>query len=402
MPRYKYLAKTTPQDTLQGEIEAETEQEAIAKLNKMGYFPISVKSDQASLKDRGLGKLWKISRKELVLFSTQLSTLIGSGVNILNSLRIISDQTPNKYLRSVLSDVSSKIKDGDSLSESLKNYPQFFGDLYIAMIHSGEASGGLDKTLKRLAEHMEKEEELRNSITAALTYPLFIFSVGVLTVVVLLTFVIPRLVNMFSDMGQMLPLPTKILISISSAMRSYWWLMLAAVFAAIFFYKRMSSNQQFRVSLDKVKLKTPVFGKVILRSQISRMMRTLSLLLSSGIPIISSLSIAASVIDNQILKSEVVKFKDQISQGMGFADCLKSSALFPVFATSIVNVGEETGTMAESLIRIADDYDKDIDAYLKALTRLLEPVIILSMGAVVGFIVLSMLLPIFQINLLVR
>jgi len=402
MPKYIYTAKTTPQNIIQGEIEAESEQEAANKLHQMGYFPISVENHELSLDKLGVRRLWKIPRKELVLFSSQLATLVSSGVNILNSLRIISEQLPNKYLRAVIDDVSAKIKDGKSLSESLSAHPRIFSDLYTSMIHSGETSGSLDKILKRLAEYMEKEEEFRNSVRTALTYPLFIFIVGTGTVVILLTFVIPRLVTMFSDMGQILPLPTKILISISAFLSNYWWGILAVIIISVFLFRRMSSTPQGKISFDHFKLQLPILGNIVLKTEIARMMRILSLLLSSGIPIVSSLDVAISVMGNQILKEEVRKFKDQIAQGMGFAACLKDSPFFSAFITNIVTVGEETGTMETSLLRIADDYEKEIDTYLKTLTRMLEPVIILVMGVVVGFIVLSMLLPIFQMNLIVR
>ena len=404
MPKFIYTAKTQPHQTIQGEIEAESQQDAISKLAKMGYFPTQVKPQDLTSERYGIWGFRKVSRRDqdIMVFTRQLSTLIESGVNILNSLNIISNQTPNRYLKAILNDVADKIKDGKSFSESLSIHPDFFSDLYTSMIHSGEAGGNLDVTLKRLADFMEKEEEFKNSIRTALAYPIFIFAVSTLTVVVLLTFVIPRLVTMFEDMGQVLPLPTQILISISSSMRHYWWLILLVIFAFVFLWQRLRQNPQGVLWVDRFRLKLPVLGELVLKKEISRLSRTLSLLLSSGIAIISSLDISISVLENQILKLGMQKIKDRISGGLSFSQSLIESRLFPVFVTNIITVGEESGTLERALMRIADDYEREVDRVLKTFSRLLEPTIILVMGLIVGFIVLSMLLPIFQINIAAR
>lgn len=402
MPRYVYIAKSQPHRTIQGDIEAQSEQDAVNKLTKMGYFPISVKSEAAILARHDVLGLQKVLSKDIVLFTRQLSTLIESGVNIINGLDIISGQASNKYLKAILGDVITKIKDGKSLSECLAVHRRVFPDLYSSMIRTGEAGGNLGQTLKRLADFLEKEEEFKNSIRASLTYPIFVFSVGALTVLVLLVFVIPRLAAMFADMGQILPLPTRILIGASNFFQNYCWIITIKILIVLFLSRRISRMPQARLSLDRFKLKFAVFGQITLKTEISRLMRTLSLLLSSGIPITSSLEICVSVVENQILKSEVIKLKDQISSGSSLSASLGSSKLFGEFITSIVSIGEETGSLDKSLIRIADDYEREVDRTLKTLTRLLEPSVILIMGLIVGFIVLSMLLPIFQINLIVK
>jgi type II secretory pathway component PulF len=402
MPTYVYIAKSEPQKTLQGEIEAETEQEAISKLTQRGYFPISVQAKDVYLEKKELFRFRKITNQEIAIFSRQLSSLIEAGINVINGLEIISRQTANKYLKIILSEVIAKIKDGKSLSDSLAIYPQTFSSLYTAMIHSAEISGTLPETSKRLADFLEKEEEFRSSLRAALMYPIFVLFVGVLTVVILLGFVIPRLVTMFSDMGQILPMPTRILIGVSGFFHSWGWLILAILATLIFFIRRTYHSAQGRLFWDNFKLKLAIFGSIILKTQISRLMRTLSLLLSSGITIIYALDIVTSIIENQVLRQEVGKFKEQISGGASFSQCLINSSFFPIFVTNIVKIGEETGKLEISLLRIAEDYEKEVDRSLKALARLIEPIIILGVGLIVGFIVLSMLLPIFQINLIVR
>jgi len=402
MPKYFYTAKSSPQKTTQGEVEAESEQDAIIKITKMGYFPISVKTEDLSLGKQGVLRMFKISKKEIVFFTTQLSTLVESGVNIINGLDLISNQTNNKYLKAVLSDVISKIKDGKSLSDSLATHPYLFPDLYTSMIHSGEAGGSLEIILKRLAEFLEKEEGFKNSLRAALTYPIFVLGVSTLTVVVLLTFVIPRLVGMFEDMGQALPLPTKILISVSGFMRQYWWIIFVGIGFIFFMFNRLKHIPQGKVALDRAKLKTIIIGEVILKSETSRLMRTLSLLLASGVSLVAALNISTDIVENQIMRAELERFKEEISGGYSFSKCLSGSKIFPRFVADIVTVGEETGTLEKGLLRIADEYDRDVDRKLKNLVRLLEPVIILVMGLIVGFIVVSMLLPIFQLNIMER
>lgn len=402
MPRYIYTAKSHPSKTVQGEVEANSEEDAISRLTKMGYFPIWVRPYKLSFDKQRLSGFHKVSNKDIILFTRQLSSLIESGVNILTGLDIIYNQSTNKYLKIILDDIISKIKDGKTLSDSLAQYPRLFSSLYTSIIHSGEVGGTLEQTLKRLSDFLEKEEEFKNSIRSALAYPSFVFAVGIFTVIILLGFVIPTLVTMFEEMGQALPLPTRILIGVSGFLRSYWWLIFALAVTLVFFLRRLYHSQEGKIFWHSLKLKILIFGQIALKSEISRLMRTLSLLLSSGIPIISSITVSTLTIDNQILKIELQKITEQIKNGLSFSHSLKDSKLFPSFITSIITVGEETGTLEKSLMRIADDYEREVDRTLKTLSRLLEPIIILFVGLVVGFIVLSMLLPIFQMNLIVR
>ena len=402
MPRFIYTAKTQDHQTIQADIYAESEQDAINKLTKIGYFPISIKVEDLTLEKEGIRRFWKIPRKDIVQFSRQLSSLIESGVNVLNSLNIISEQIPNKYLKAIIRDVANKIKDGQSLSESLATYPHLFSNLYTSLVRSGEVGGNLEIALKRVADFLEKEEEFRDSVRQALAYPVFVFIVSVLTVIILLGFVIPRLVSMFEDMGQILPLSTQLLISISAILRAYWWLILALIFISVFLLRRFYQRPKGKLFLDRLKLKLPILGDIILKTQESRLMRTLSLLLSGATPVVYALEVSISTVENQILRQELQAFKEEIANGLSFSKCLSNSKLFSPFITNMVTVGEESGTLEKSLMRIADDYEREVDRKLKTFTRLLEPTIILVMGLIVGFIVLSMLLPIFQINLIVQ
>lgn len=401
MPRYKYTVRINPKQTSQGDMEAESQADVISKLTASGYFPISVELDDINNNDDIL-KNNSISKREMAIFTSQLSSLVDSGVNILNALNTIYNQNSNKFFKSVLYDISSKIKDGRALSDSLASYPKIFPRLYVAMIHSGEVGGTLGDTLKKLANFIEKDEEFKSTVKAAMTYPLFICFVGLMTIVVLFIFVIPKLVTMFQDMGQALPMPTQILIGISNFLVRYWWAIGLFIGAFYFAVKQFCTSESGRETVDKLKLKIKLLGSIILKTEIGRMSRTLSFLLASGIPILASLEVAESVLENQILKKEIKKFRELIKNGDSLSKCIRDSKYFPAFVSNIIAVGEETGTMEKSLNRIAEDYEKDVDRNLKALSRLLEPLIILFMGLIVGFVVISMLLPIFQINIIAK
>ncbi len=402
MPRFAYIAKPEPSRVIQGTIDAESEQDAVSRLMRQGYFPLSVALENVAFThSRGSVRFRKISGTDIVLFTRQLSTLIESGVNIINSLDILSNQLSNRYLRSVVIDIAEKIKNGASLSEGLGSYPRLFSTLYSAMVHTGEMSGKLPDTLRALAEYLEKEDEFKDSIRAALTYPAFVCIVGIATVVALVGFVIPRLVTMFEDMGQALPLPTRILIALSEGFRSYWWLALITVTLAVFLLQRSRRHPAGRFVWDTLWLRLPFFGALALKAEMSRLMRSLALLISGGMPITSSLDVSLLLLNNQVLKASLGRVKEQVAGGVGLSEALRNTRIVNSFVTNIVAIGEETGALEGSFLRIANGYEREIDRTLKVLARLLEPVIIVVMGLIVGFIVLSMLLPIFQINLIV-
>ena len=401
MPIFFYKAKLSPQELISGHIEAQTEQEATNRLIKMGYFPISVQEASQFSAPRRLF-LKRLSTWDLHIFTHQLSSLINSGLTLLKALDTILGQTQNKYLKSILTDVISKIKDGKSLSEALGNYPDVFSNLYISMLKAGEVGGNLDEVLRRLEVYSQSEQELKSTIKGALAYPIFIAVVGVATIFILVGFVIPRLVVMFEDMGEILPLPTRILIATAGLLKSYWWFILSAIFIITFIIVRRFKNPEGRAGIDRLSLKFPFISEIIQKVEISRFSRTLATLLSSGIDIIPALEISRGVINNVIIKQEIKRFQNEIHESGSFSHSLKNSKFFPVFVTNIVSIGEEAGALEKSLLQVSDEYSRDIERTLKTLTRLLEPAMILIMGLIVGFIVISMLLPIFQIDLLAR
>ncbi len=402
MARFIYIAKSKPKEKIKGFIEAESEQDAVNKISRKGYFPLSIKSAEDFYNRKSFFSFKRTPQKDIVLFTRQLSGLIAAGVNIINSLNIIYKQTSNRYFKLKLNDVINRVKDGKPFSESLSAQNSLFSDLYCSMVRTGEASGNLKEILNRLSGFLEKEDDFRNTILAALTYPFFVLGVGILTVLVLMIFVVPGLTTMFKDMGQVLPLPTRILISLSDFLRNYILFLVVLIIAAVFLLKKIYRSPQGRLSLDKFKLKISILGQIILKTEISRLTRSLSLLISGGIPITLALEISTSSLGNKVLITETEKFKEQIKNGASFSHTLENSKIFPEFVRQIIIIGEETGSIDKSLVSIAEEYEKEVDRSLKTFARLLEPIIILVIGLVVGFIVLSMLLPIFEINFLVK
>lgn len=402
MPRYHYIAKSQPEQTVNGTVEADSSFDALQKLNKQGLFALSVQPEEEHLQIHNLLTTRTVPRRDIALFTRQLSHLLESGINILSALSIIINQTKQKYLRPVLMDIAAQIKDGKSFSQAIRGYSRIFSPLYTAMIHTGESSGTLERSFHRLADFMDKEDEFISSLRQALAYPIFIMFVSILTIVVLIGFVIPRLTGMFEDLGQILPLPTKIMIAASDILRIYWWLIAAILFICLFVINRFYRTAKGKQVFDSLCLKLPVAGDMFLKTEIERMTRTLSLLLASGIPIIQALDITKGLITNSLIKAELETIKDKITQGGSFAGAIKETKFLPQMVTSLIAVGEESGNLERSLLRIADGYENEVNEAMKTITRLLEPAIILVMGLIVGFVVLSMLLPVFQINTLVR
>ncbi len=398
MPKFEYRAKKGPGRTVEGELDAESEADAVSAVTAMGYSPIRVsrKEDLEKKGSRLFGSL--ITRRHVTVFTRQLAGLTKSGVPILKALSIIGNQTANKRFKRALEGVGRKVRDGRMLSEGLADYPQQFPELYINMVRAGETGGVLDVVLERLAETREREEETRRKVQAAIAYPVLIVSVGVFTVFVLLAFFLPKVLALFEDRED-LPLPTEILLGVSSFFSDYWLWMLAV--AALFFalLRRFASMEQGRSFVDGLKLRLPLVGQFVLKSQIVRMARTLALLIESGIAIDKAMELSANAIENEVLKQEMLDVKDStVRHGTSFADGLRDAEHFPAFVGNMSSVGEEAGRLEQSLVEVADFYEREVEHQSKLATSLLEPALILVVGGIVGFIVAAMLLPIFQLG----
>ncbi|MEE9568501.1 MAG: type II secretion system F family protein [Candidatus Binatia bacterium] len=406
MQKFLYKAKDGRKQLMEGVLEAETERGALSKLSQMGYFPLSIQKEEADpqrqASSRSFSIFTGIRRRDITFFTRQLSDLLEAGLTLMRALNVIQDQTENPRLQEILGDLVSHVRDGKSFSDALAVYPKVFPPIYVSMVRSGEVGGILGGVLSRLADFSEKEEELQGKVRAAMAYPALICLVGMGTVAVLLIFVVPKLVILFQDVGQVLPLPTQILIAVSNGVAKYWWGALLIAALGGFFGKRQSLPQGARLAIDRIKLRLPVWGSLIKKVEIARFARSLATLLSHGVPILQAMQSVYQATGNEMLKGELQQIGDLLRGGTTLSQGMRQSRIFPNLVINMVSVGEEAGSLDRSLIKIADTYEREADRAMKMMTALVEPVMILVMGSVVGFIVVSMLLPIFQIDILAR
>ena len=341
----------------------------------------------------------KIRSKDIDAFTWQLASLVKASVPILRALALIAQQTDNKALQIIVNDLKNQVKDGKTLSEAMQHYPKLFNNLFLSMVQSGERGGVLDEVLYKIAEHREKEQAMRRKIQAALAYPMVMLVVGIGTVFVMLTFFMPKFVGIFERMHRELPLPTKILISLSNFMSAYWiWFIVAFGFVFIIF-GRVQPGSKKKFFFDMIKLHTPLVKNFIRDAEIAKFCRTLGMLLKNGLPVYDSLALATRTLDNAVLRKQLeATSKDIINQGATLSASLKKVKIFPNFAINMIAVGEEGGKLEESLDGVAEAYEKEVEQAISVMTSLIEPLLILLIGGIVGCIVFAMLLPIFDIG----
>jgi len=404
MPKFIYKAKKSPTEFVEDAISADNKTAAIQKVSNMGYYLISIEEYiKSGVTEKTTNLFWKkINLKEITNFTRQLSDLLEGGLTIVKSLDVLYNQTGNKKLKDVILDVRDFCMDGNPLSNALARHPKIFSKLFISMVRSGESGGALDNILKRLADFNESQLDIQTKVRSALAYPILMLVVGLGTITVLLTFVIPKIMTMFGDLGQNLPLPTLILIAASGFVKNYWWLIISGIIAIIFAVNRIYNTAEGRNTIDKLKLRAPLFGELTKKIEIARFSRTLATLLSNGVPILEALGIVADTLDNAIIKEDVEKAASKVKEGSDLAGGFGDSPVMPPIVINMIAVGEEGGRVEKSLIKVAESYERETDATIKVMMSLLEPVLILALGGVVGFIVISMLLPIFEINFLAR
>lgn len=403
MPLFKYQAKKGPQEIIEDTIEAESKEKAIEKLSQKGRFPIKIEEfsqEFESVSSTPTLSLRGIKTKNIIIFSRQLASLLKSGVPLSKSLTIISEQTENPHLKTLLKYIYSRIKDGEAFSSVLAKYPKVFSPLYIAMIQAGESSGNLEESLLRIAEHLRKQSEFLSRVRGALIYPFLMALMGIATIIFMFIFVMPRLIRLFSNIGQELPLPTKIVLAASSGFQQWWfWILIGLVFL-LFAFRQAAKTQN--VAISRFKLRLPIWGNFTLKVELTRFCRSLEILVANGIPISEAIKIAVPILNNEVIKEAIEKGRKQVEEGGSFGNALKKLKLFPPFMTNLIIVSEESGKFAEGFSEIADFYERETNDILRVSATVLEPLMILIVGAVVGFIVIAMLLPIFQINLMVK
>jgi len=397
MPKFLYRVKNGPEEVLEGVIEADSENIVISRLARMGYYPILVKEE---LTNAGRAIVYRISAKHLANFTRHLSELLNAGITLYNSLSVIENQSENKNLKIIIKVVKGCIKDGKKFSEALKSHPGVFSELYVNITRAGEESGLLDDALSNIADLLDKDEDIHAKIIAASAYPILMAAVGLGTIGILITFVVPRLVGMFIEMGEKLPLPTRMLIAISDFARAYWIWTIFFTGGVIFLFKKSSLDPSVKIKLDRIKLEIPIFGPLIKDAELARFSRTFSMLLKNGVPVLNSLKIVFGVITNSAIKEDAGLIYDDIKEGSSLANAIKKTKSFPLLAGNMIAVGEEGGFLDKALLNVARNYEKALELEVKTIISLLEPAFILIMGLIIGFIVVAMLLPVFQISLI--
>lgn len=394
MPKFVYNARPAAGGDIQrGELDVKSKEEVLAYLHRQKLIPVSVRQKDAGITIQfGSG----VSTRDIVIFTRQFATMINSGLPLVQSLDILAEQTENQSLRKVIQEVLYDVESGNTLADALGKHPKVFTELYVNMVAAGEAGGILDTILLRLATFLEKNDALVRKIKGAMIYPAVIFTVAILAVVVLLVFVIPTFQNMFESAGIPLPLPTQLVINMSSFLQGYWWALGAGVVALIFLLRQTYQTPAGRLAIDKLLLNLPILGDLQRKAAVARFTRTLGTLVSSGVSILDGLEITAKTAGNRVIHDAVMGSRASIAGGETIAGPLKESGVFPPMVVQMINVGEQTGGLDEMLTKIADFYDEEVDAAVEALLAAMEPIMIVVLGVVVGGMIVSMYLPIFD------
>lgn len=392
MPAFVYTARTAAGELKSATIEAATKDDVVAQLKRMRMNVVKVE-EQAKTKPKTKGS---ISMRDIVIFTRQFSTMINSGLPLVQALDILAKQSENPTLQAVTRQVVFDVESGHTVADALAKHPNAFTELYVNMVAAGEAGGILDTILMRLATFMEKNDALVRKVKGAMIYPGVIMGVAGAAITVLLLFVIPTFESMFASVGLSLPLPTRIVIGLSNFLQGYWWAILVAGFIGFQSFKRYYATSQGQLRIDALLLKMPVLGDVLRKSAVSRFTRTLGTLISSGVSILDGLEITAKTAGNRVVSDAILASRASIAGGDTISSPLAKSQVFPPMVISMIAVGEQTGGLDEMLSKIADFYDEEVDAAVSGLLSLLEPMMIVFLGVVVGGMVVAMYLPIFD------
>jgi len=393
MPTYTYTARAVNGELKTATIDAPSREEVVAQLRRQRMSVVKVDEEAAAKKSKTKGS---IKMRDIVIFTRQFSTMINAGLPLVQALDILAKQTENKVLSEVTRAVVFDVESGHTVADALAKHPNAFSDLYVNMVAAGEAGGILDTILMRLATFMEKNDALVRKVKGAMIYPGVIMSVAVIAICVLLIFVIPVFETMFGSVGLALPLPTRVVIGLSRFLKGYWWLIGGGIAGSFVMVKRYYATPSGKLLIDKAMLKVPVLGDVLRKSAVSRFTRTLGTLISSGVSILDGLEITAKTAGNRVIQDAIMASRASIAGGDTIAAPLQKSAVFPPMVISMIAVGEQTGGLDEMLSKIADFYDEEVDAAVSGLLSLLEPVMIVFLGVVVGGMVVAMYLPIFD------
>jgi general secretion pathway protein F len=395
-----------------GVIDADTAKTARLKLRKTGIFPTELTEQERGAEEGGLSRLAKINvdfgqlfervtPQELAMITRQLATLVGAGLPLVDCLSALIDQLDTARVKRVFSQVREQVTEGASFADALKDHPRVFSDLYVSMVRAGEASGSLDVILLRLADYTESYAKLRDKVRSALTYPILMAIVSAGILFALLTFAVPQITRIFDETGQDLPVITQVLLAVSGFMQEYWWIIVLLVAIVGLLFRASIRTPTGRERYDRYVLKVPYAGTLLKKVALARFSRTLSTLLTSGITLLQALDIVKSVVNNTILTNAISEARNSIREGHSIAPPLQRSGLFPSMLVHMIAVGERSGELEKMLAKAAEAYDNEVEMSVASLTSIMEPVMILFMGGIVLFIVLAILLPIFEMNQLV-
>lgn len=414
MPVFTYIAIDKEGKEVKGKLEAVSNQEVIDKIRQKGLYPINIGEEKArgekpaatrkeaakkasSLKLSTPIFMGGVNTRQVTVFTRQLATLIGSGLPLVRSLYVLERQERSGLLKATIRGLAEGVESGSSFSEALSKHPKTFPHLYVNTIKAGEAGGVLELVLSRLADFAEKSQKLNSRIKAALIYPILVLILAVSVLFFLITFIVPKFMQIFREMNVALPVATKILLLVSDFAKNQWPLGLAVVILLIIAYNISFRFTAMRLMFDRIKLSIPVMGPLLRKIAIARFSRTLGTLLSSGVPILQALLVSKDTTGNEIMARSIVNVHDSVREGETVAKPLLKAGLFPAMAVNMISVGEETGALDKMLLKIADVYDEEVDVTVTGLMSLLEPFLIIGMGLVVGFIVVAMFLPLFQL-----
>jgi len=394
MPAFTYTARALNGDLRTATIDAPSRDEVVAQLRRQRLNVVKIdEAAQAANKKKSSGK---ISMRDVVIFTRQFSTMINAGLPLVQALDILAKQSENKALKDVTRAVVFDVESGHTVADALRKHPKAFTDLYVNMVAAGEAGGILDTILMRLATFLEKNDALVRKVKGAMIYPGVIMSVAAIAIVVLLLFVIPVFQKMFESVGMALPLPTRVVIAMSRFLQSFWWAVIGGFMFAGWSLKKYYATSDGKLAIDKALLKMPVLGDVLRKSAVSRFTRTLGTLIGSGVSILDGLEITAKTAGNRVIQDAIMESRTSIAGGETISAPLQKSQVFPPMVISMIAVGEQTGGLDEMLSKIADFYDEEVDAAVSGLLALMEPVMIVFLGVVVGGMVVAMYLPIFD------
>jgi type II secretory pathway component PulF len=400
MKTYLYKAKNGPDKIIEGRINAFSSDEAVSKLYQKGYVATSIK--EISESDDNVGKAHsffsRVSSGELTNFTSQSARLLKAGVPMLQALNIMSEQIKNPYFKSAIHNITERIKSGSTFSQALEAYPKIFPYFYAAMVKSGEGSGALNESLSRIAHYYMKQRHITRKIKSALAYPVFILITGIATVVFVFTNVLPKIMPVILSLKMTLPLPTRILLATSDMIQVYWFWIVLLILVIYLLVKKTVAKNSLTLHLSEFKKRIPVFGNILYKAELSRFLRSLETSTRGGINIIDSLKLSVSTLNEVYIRERISGYLGGLQQGERLSDVLEKTGFFPAFSIAAVRIGEESGNLPDSLSEVSDMFESECEEHIGIMVSLIEPMMILVIGLIVGFIISAVLLPVFQVT----